>query len=94
MTVEDRVRQFLIDRGHWDGAPDDLTDHLPLIEGRVIDSLGIQRLIAFVERQFGIEVGDGDVVPENFETIASLATFVRRQQAATARPAAGGRDAT
>ena len=47
----------------------------------LIDSLGMLRLITFLEQQFGIEIGDGEVGEANFGTLGRLAAFVERKQA-------------
>jgi acyl carrier protein len=53
-----------------------------LLEEKVIDSLGMLELISFVEENFGIEVPDEDISPDNFGTIDRLARYVdcRRNQ--------------
>lgn len=47
-----------------------------LIELGVIDSMGLVRLIQFVEQQFGVIIPDADVTPDLFETPAALAAYV------------------
>ena len=37
-----------------------------------IDSLGVLRLVAFLENAFGIRVEDEELVAENFETLRKL----------------------
>ena len=53
----------------------------PLLDG-VLDSLGMLRLAGFVEERYSIVIGDEDLVPENFATIAALAGFLRTKGAA------------
>lgn len=48
----------------------------PLLEGGVLDSLGILQLTTQIEKTFGIQVSDEDFVPENFETVGSLARYI------------------
>ena len=48
-----------------------------LLSGELLDSLGLMRLAAFVEDDFGIEFHPADLVVENFQTIVALAEFVR-----------------
>lgn len=45
--------------------------------GGVVDSVGLNQLIAFVESRFGFRVDDLDIVPENFGTLAALTTYVQ-----------------
>jgi len=47
-----------------------------LIEKGIIDSLGVQILIAYLEKQFGFHIMDTEIVPENFETICSVVDFI------------------
>lgn len=54
----------------------ELTDNL--IETGVIDSLGIQILISFLEKNFSISIADEDLIPDNFETVDAIWAFVTR----------------
>lgn len=49
-----------------------------LVESGVIDSLGIMKLVDFIEREFSLKVPDDDLVPENFETLDTIAAFLGR----------------
>ncbi len=51
-------------------------DDYPLLEKGVLDSMGIIQVVAFLEDEFGIEVDDAELVPENFETIGSIAELI------------------
>ena len=72
----ERVRDFLIEEAHWDGAREELTDELALIETHVIDSMLLLRLVAWLESEYGITIGDADVVPSNFGSIAKIAALI------------------
>jgi acyl carrier protein len=71
-----RIRLF-IEEELLDGepAPDDL------MSVGLIDSLGVEQMIAFVEETFGITFDDDDVVPENLASIDALAAFIDRKRA-------------
>ena len=76
MDVEQQVRQFIVDRTRWHGSAEGPASDYQLIENDVLDSMAIFETIAFLEDQFGIEVKDDDLVPENFATIAAIARLV------------------
>ncbi len=76
MSDVERIRDFLIDELHWPGSRAELTEEFQLIENRVIDSMGLLRLIAWMEPAFGIEVADEEVVPANFGTLAAIQRLV------------------
>jgi acyl carrier protein len=50
-----------------------------LLAQRIIDSLGVVRLIVSLEKAFGIEVIDEEVVPENFQSLNSLVEYVEQK---------------
>ncbi len=47
-----------------------------VISAGIVDSLGIVKIISYLENAFSLEIDDSDLVMENFETIESMATFV------------------
>ena len=75
------LRDFILNDLHWDGQRDLLTPDYPLIENHVLDSLGLFTLVTFVEAQFGVEVGDEELVPENFGTLGAIASLIDRKRA-------------
>lgn len=62
-------------------ADDDaLSEDEPLLGSGIIDSLGIMRLVSYIEEEFGVEVPEDQLVPEHFRTVTALAQFVDRLQ--------------
>jgi aminoglycoside N3'-acetyltransferase len=66
--VDTAVRGYLTDRGLGRGV--DAEQPLDL------DSYAIVQLIIHLEQTFGIDVHAADIVPEHFETVASITRFV------------------
>ena len=48
----------------------------------MIDSMGLLRLVAWLESTYGISVQDQEVVPANFGTIAQIAELVASKRQA------------
>lgn len=67
------VTEFPSERSTY--APDDNL----LAEG-VIDSMGLLRLVTFIETTFDIETTDEDLVPENFMSLEKIRDFVERKR--------------
>lgn len=82
MSEAERIRDFLIDELHWQGPRSELTEDLPLIEDHVVDSMGLLRLVAWLEETFGVEVSDAEVVPANFGTIRGIEELLSRKSGA------------
>jgi acyl carrier protein len=80
MNTQDRVRSFIIDELRFRGSAKDLKNDYPLLEKEVLDSMGIFQVVSFLESEFGIEVGDEDLVPDNFGTIDLIAALVESKQ--------------
>jgi acyl carrier protein len=82
MTTADTLRNFITGELAGGRAASEVGDQLPLIEERVIDSLGIVRLVAFIESEFGVQIGDEELLIENFDTIASITRLIEAKRAA------------
>lgn len=50
-----------------------------LLETGVIDSTGILEVVAWLEETFNLHVEDDELVPDNFDSVARLATFLERK---------------
>jgi acyl carrier protein len=83
MTVQERVRAFILE-SFYVSDPQELTDEISLIDSGYIDSTGMMEIILFLEGEYAIQITDRETVPENLETIAQIAAFVARKQAAAA----------
>ncbi len=66
---------FIADEvAHLDEPIDESTDLL--LTGQV-DSLGVVRIVLWMESELGIEVDPLDVVLENFQTVGQMAEYLR-----------------
>ena len=81
MQIRKRVRDYVAANFYVDGG--DLLDEESLLERGVIDSTGVMEIIQFIEREFGVQVSDEEIVPENLESIARIDAFVGRKIAAS-----------
>jgi acyl carrier protein len=74
--MHDQIRAYIAEELKWDKPAAELADDYPLLERDVVDSLGIFKIIGFIEDEFDVEVDDEELVPENFETINSIAALI------------------
>ena len=72
IKIMDFIKSEIVD-GFMNINLDFTTD---LIESGVIDSMGIMKLLVFVEESFNMKVSDSDLVPKNFESIDSISQLV------------------
>lgn len=45
----------------------------------IMDSTGILELVFFLEKEFGIKVDDVELLPENLDSVARIASFVAKK---------------
>ncbi len=76
MNIKDQLREYIASELGWDKPAAELTDDYELLERDVVDSLGIFKIISFIEDEFDVEVDDDELVPENFESINSIANLI------------------
>ena len=87
MPLNEEIRAFVVDNFLFGEGGEKLADGDSLVEGGVIDSMGVAELVAFVESRFGISVADDELVPDNLDSIARVAAFVERKRGQTAAAA-------
>ncbi|HET9093606.1 MAG TPA: acyl carrier protein [Solirubrobacteraceae bacterium] len=52
----------------------------PLLDSGILDSLSLLRLVVYLQDQFGVTVGDLDVVPEHFATVDAICDYLRSRR--------------
>ncbi len=75
MSSQVRVKAF-VDDTFGKSAGKVVGESESLLDSGLIDSTGIYELVSFVESEFDVRVNDEEIVPENFESIESIARFV------------------
>ena len=58
-----------------------VNDDQSLLESGVLDSVVMIELIDKLETSFGFAIGEDELTPENFDTVAAIARLVQRKQA-------------
>ncbi|MFI5756912.1 acyl carrier protein [Streptomyces sp. NPDC051569] len=70
------IKQFVIEEFLPDISAEELADDHDLLSDGVIDSLGVLKLIAWVEDRFEVAIGDADLDPNNFRSVAAIDAFI------------------
>lgn len=73
--IKEMIRRFISDEVLFDQKRE-VTDQQELL-GDILDSLALLQLVEYIEQQFGFEVDDTDMVPENFRTLDDLERYIR-----------------
>jgi len=80
MGNEEIIKKFIVDEIISSNSKNNLSYEDSLIEAGVIDSLGIMKMLAFLDEKFSISIDDQEVIPENFETIKAISNLVEKKR--------------
>lgn len=80
--LKTEIRDFIVENFLFGEGGDTLTDGQSLVEAGLIDSLGVAELVAFIESRYGVVAADEELVPDNFDSIERVASFVELKAAA------------
>lgn len=76
MEIVKTIERFIVDDLIVGNKDTTIDPNESLINQGIIDSLALLRLISFIEDQFGVKVEDTEMIPENFQTINDMRSFI------------------
>jgi len=74
--VKDRIREYVLEEFAKTKGIDQITDSEILTKNGIIDSMGIFRLVAFLEETFNVRIGDEEITHDNLESIDAIEKLV------------------
>lgn len=78
-SVKDQIRDFIREQLAPAKGITSFRDDESLMENGVIDSLGIFRLVTFLEESFGVRIGDEEINAENLQSVDMIEQLVLRK---------------
>jgi acyl carrier protein len=78
--VRDQIREFVRENLAGPKGIASFTDTESLTENGVVDSLGIFRLVAFLEETFGARISDEEITSQNLSSIELIEQLVLSKQ--------------
>lgn len=79
-TLEKQIRTYIAQNILFTGNEYPYTDDISFLDQGVVDSMNVLELVNFVEERYGLRVEDRDIVPDNFDSVARLAAYVRNKK--------------
>lgn len=79
MPADPKLMEFITSELARGKAVSNLQDTDDLIGTEVMDSLGIMKLILFLEDNYPVKISDEDLTLENFSTIQSIHGLVQKK---------------
>ncbi len=77
MVDTEPIRGFIRQRILFDENAE-LSDDQEIFPG-IVDSLGVLDLAEFVEKTYGVKIGDDELLVDNFHSLAAIAALVERK---------------
>ena len=75
-----KVKQFVVDEFMPDVSPEELDENFDLLTGGVVDSLGLLKVVAWLESEYDIAVDESELGPESFRTVSAIREYIEQQQ--------------
>ena len=79
MNVKQQIRSYVAESLFFSSDDYALDDDMSFLDEGVVDSTGVVELVLFVEENFGIEVDDDEIVPDNFDSVNNLVAYIERK---------------
>lgn len=76
-AVEKSLREYIAEKILFssDGFP--YEDSASFLENGIVDSMSVMELVMFAEKEFGVSIADREITPDNFDSVAKMAGFIR-----------------
>jgi acyl carrier protein len=74
--VKDRIREYIVEEFAKSKGINLVSDQEVLTKNGIIDSMGIFRLVAFLEETFNVRIGDEEITNDNLESIDAIERLV------------------
>ena len=78
MNYLNTVRGFIVENFLY-GDDGELRDDTSFLGTGIIDSTGILEVISFLEETYGVTVDDEELIPENFDTLINIDSFLKKK---------------
>jgi acyl carrier protein len=80
MRILESLEKYLLGEIAVDLGKQSLDPDEDLLGQGIIDSLGIMKLILFMEEAFGIKVIEEEIIPDNFQTLNIMVKFIEQKK--------------
>jgi acyl carrier protein len=75
-----KIKQFVVDEFMPDVPVEELDADFDLLTGGVVDSLGLLKVVAWLESEYDIGVDESELGPESFRTVNAIRAYIEQQQ--------------
>ena len=81
MGVEEQLRGFILENYLFTDDQSSLKNDDSFLDKGILDSTGILEVIFFIKDEFGIEVADSEMIPENLDSVDNIIGYIEKKKA-------------
>lgn len=81
MPIEAKIRDFVLKNYLFTSDTAALSEEASFMKEGIMDSTGILELIMFLHDEFGVDVHDDEMIPENLDSVRNVAAFIKLKTA-------------
>jgi acyl carrier protein len=78
MPYAQAIKEFVVEEFLPDVSAGELDADYDLLANGVIDSLGLLKVIAWIEDRYGVDTDEVGLRPESFHSVAAISAFIDR----------------
>lgn len=82
MSTEAKLRTYILENFLFTDDESALSSSDSFLEKSIIDSTGIMEVIFFINDEFGIEVEDDEMIPDNLDSVDKIVAFIEKKKKA------------
>ncbi len=79
MEIRKEIHNYLEENVLFNSDDNSISDDDSFMENGIIDSTGILELVSFIEGKFDFKVDDEDLVPDNFDSVNNLVSYIEKK---------------
>ncbi|MBI5235119.1 MAG: acyl carrier protein [Deltaproteobacteria bacterium] len=80
MDDNEKLRRFILSEVCPEAGLNDLSDDEPLISSGLVDSLGILKILSFLDDEFNINIASDEIKHDNFSTVGTICTLIEKNR--------------
>lgn len=83
MNTSEKIKQFILDEVCPEAGLSSLDDNEPLISSGLMDSLGILKILSFLDDEFGVNLASEEIKHDNFSTVNTICSLIEKNRNAS-----------